>query len=271
MSLGGALNIGKVGMGETTRPAGVTVDGNADINDVVEIPEQFVQVSIRSLVGNVANVQRSGRVRLADGPASASAGAGGNLGARFPDLDSDAAAVPEGLVALLNGVLGSLVLGKSNEAKTNEEVVVSITLLNAHVCGQRGIPSAPAGLVAADHDILDLAELAESFAQVVLASIPRHVADVDSVVLLGGGAVLLLACLSKLGGLVDNGLLILGPAHRLRKVPGHGRNGRSDRGSAGLHGQRAELQSRGVGGSQRGRAGGPEGCATNSMPAKMGG
>ena len=60
--LGGAIDIAEVSVGKAAGPAGSLVDGNADVEDVIEADEELVQLAVGSLVRDVTDVERrSGR------------------------------------------------------------------------------------------------------------------------------------------------------------------------------------------------------------------
>lgn len=58
---GGAFDIQEIKMRESTRQAGATIDGDADVGDVVDALEQILQVTVGELVGDSADVQAVGR------------------------------------------------------------------------------------------------------------------------------------------------------------------------------------------------------------------
>jgi len=59
-ALGGALNINKVGVGESSWLTGASVNGNTDINDISDITEELVEISIRHLEGKIADEESLG-------------------------------------------------------------------------------------------------------------------------------------------------------------------------------------------------------------------
>lgn len=104
------LNISEVCVGEATGPSRGAVDGNTDVLDVVQVLENTVQLRVRRLVGDVANVQRSCRTNALPAViflplASTNAAA-----------HSDAATVPKRVVGSSNGGVPLTLLGEPYEA-----------------------------------------------------------------------------------------------------------------------------------------------------------
>jgi len=56
-ALGGALHINKVSVGETSWLASTSVNRNPDIDDISNITEELVEISVGHLEGKVANEQ----------------------------------------------------------------------------------------------------------------------------------------------------------------------------------------------------------------------
>lgn len=81
-------------MSESSRLAGATVNGDADVDDVGDVAEQLVQVGVGHLKGQVADEEGLGGGVL---------GLGGGAGLGHVVYD-EAAALEDGLVALLDGV-----------------------------------------------------------------------------------------------------------------------------------------------------------------------
>lgn len=59
--LGGALNVNKICVRETSWLAGAPVDGNPDVEDIADITEELVEIGIGQLVGEVTDEERLGR------------------------------------------------------------------------------------------------------------------------------------------------------------------------------------------------------------------
>jgi len=62
MSLDRGLEIREVSVSKPARPARGAIDGNANVDDVVEVAEEAIELRIGGLVGDVANVKSSGGV-----------------------------------------------------------------------------------------------------------------------------------------------------------------------------------------------------------------
>lgn len=59
-ALDGAVNIDKVGVSESSWLTSASVNGNADIDDVSDITEELVEISIRHLEGKVSDEESLG-------------------------------------------------------------------------------------------------------------------------------------------------------------------------------------------------------------------
>src|ERR1039458_6725974 len=55
LALNGTLNINKVSWCKTSWPTSASINGNTNVNDILNILEKFVEISIRHLKGKVAN------------------------------------------------------------------------------------------------------------------------------------------------------------------------------------------------------------------------
>lgn len=121
-------------MRETTRPASVAVDCDTDIDDVVQALEHGIEVRIRRLVGDIADVQRRGRLQVLRPVGSLSSGL-----FRLAMVHVDAAAVPERLVRMLNGLVSSLLFRERNETESSGLLLASrIDQLRPGRRGRRG-------------------------------------------------------------------------------------------------------------------------------------
>ena len=110
----GVLDGEEVGVGEAARPAGGAVDRDADVLEVLQLLEDGVEVRVRGLVRDVADVDR--RRRRPDFP-------GHLLARRVARPHVDAAAVPERLVGALDRAVHGHLVREPDETETARPIV----------------------------------------------------------------------------------------------------------------------------------------------------
>jgi hypothetical protein len=98
-----ARDVDEVGVGEASRLAGASVNGNADIHHVANVAEEIVEVLVRHLKRHVSDEERlAGRVLLE----ASSRGAGLGAGFGEVELDDEVAALEYLHVEVVDGRLG---------------------------------------------------------------------------------------------------------------------------------------------------------------------
>jgi hypothetical protein len=153
----GGLDVREVGMSEPAGEAGDAVDSHTHVLEVVKAAEQFVQLGVSCLVGDVTDVQVLGLLdRYIHIPRGRRA---------FPLLPTarhghvHATSVPEGTVELLDG-LDHRLLGLHVD-KPESGQFVSRAFLACCALFWWCIPFAKSTRIANDTDLDDVAELAE--------------------------------------------------------------------------------------------------------------
>lgn len=115
-TLDGALNVDKVGVCETSWLTSSTIDSNTDINDISNITEELVEISIGHLKGKVADEESLGWWVLLGGLASG----------LVLEVDHHSAAFEDGLVLGLDSSLSFCDSFKLNITKTRIKLVQNL-------------------------------------------------------------------------------------------------------------------------------------------------
>lgn len=112
-------------MGETSRLAGSPINGDADIDDVADFPEEAVEFAVGDVEGQVADEEGAAGVGFAD----AVIGEAGRTAALVGEGDGEAAAFEHLLVEGVDGCLGGGggVEGYVAEAGGEEIILVRVT------------------------------------------------------------------------------------------------------------------------------------------------
>lgn len=166
-ALHGAGNIDEVGVGETSWLAGASVDGNADIENVLNVTEHLVKVGIGHLEGEVANEERLGR------------GVCNLIWAVLGHVVHDQSSALEGSLVLgLDGSGCLLRAFKLDVCETNSPSACDSC--RCFVAGGKNSPFAQSPGVSSDLDTTDVTELSKLFLKIGSGDLEEQVPDVDT-------------------------------------------------------------------------------------------
>lgn len=96
LTLDGTLDIDEISVGESSRLASTSVNGNTDIDDVSDVTEELIEISVRHLKGEVADEEGLRGFGLSRS----------TLAALVHVVDNETATFNDGLVLGLNGLGG---------------------------------------------------------------------------------------------------------------------------------------------------------------------